>query len=363
MDMGKTLRDRRQEEFANTWISTGRFGIIHACPRMGKCRIGILIMQKEGYKNILIAYPDNKIRDSWKKELEIMEMEDVNVTYTTYLSLHKHEKEEYDLVIADELHTLSENQIVALQRCMRANKAILGLSGTLSLATERLLYRALNMAVVAHYPIEKAIKEGILPDYEIRVVKVPLDDVILQTYGKYKSTEKKKFDGLTRVIATIEGQGKDPKFMRFARMRIIQNSLSKLRKTKELLNEFKDERILVFCGLTAIADRLNIPSHHSKSGDKTAFHSFVNIEGVKHLAVVKIGNTGVTYQKLNKVIINYFSSSSEDLCQKINRCMTLEYDNPGKKALIYITCSTEETEIKWLHRALAFFSKEKIKYL
>ena len=357
------LRDKRQEQFANTWISTGRFGIIHVAPRVGKCRIAILIMQKEGYKNILIAYPDNKIRDSWKKELEIMDMEDVNITYTTYLSLHKHEKEEYDLVIADELHTLSENQIVALQRCMRANKAILGLSGTLSLATERLLYRALNMAVVAYYPIERAIKEGILPDYEIRVVKVPLDDVILQTYGKYKSTEKKKFDGLTRVIATIEGQGKDPKFMRFARMRIIQNSLSKLRKTKELLNAFKEERILVFCGLTAIADKLGIASHHSKSNVREAFNACVNVEGVNHLAVVRIGNTGVTYQKLNKVVINYFDSNSANFTQKVNRCMTLEYDNPGKKAIIYIVSSTEDVEEKWLKKALSFFSKEKIKYL
>jgi len=216
---------------------------------------------------------------------------------------------------------------------------------------------------VAYYPIERAIKEGILPDYEIRVVKVPLDDVILQTYGKYKSTEKKKFDGLTRVIATIEGQGKDPKFMRFARMRIIQNSLSKLRKTKELLNAFKEERILVFCGLTAIADKLGIASHHSKSNDREAFNAFVNVEGVNHLAVVRIGNTGVTYQKLNKVVINYFDSNSANFTQKVNRCMTLEYDNPGKKAIIYIVSSTEDVEEKWLKKALSFFSKEKIKYL
>ena len=77
----------------------------------------------------------------------------------------------------------------------------------------------------------------------------------------------------------------------------------------------------------------------------------------------KIGNTGVTYKPLNKVIINYFDSNAENLAQKINRCMAMEYNNPDKKAYIYIISSNEEVELKWLSRALEFFDKNKIKYI
>jgi len=104
-------------------------------------------------------------------------------------------------------------------------------------------------------------------------------------------------------------------FLRLNRMRVIQNSIAKLNKTKQLLKEFKEERVLVFCGVTKIADKLEIPSFHSKSSEKDLFHQFAIGKG-NHMAVVKLGNTGVTYKPLNKVIINYFDSNAENLAQK-----------------------------------------------
>ena len=151
-------------------------------------------------------------------------------------------------------------------------------------------------------------------------------------------------------------------FLRLARMRIIQNSIAKRNLTRRLLEKHKDERVLVFCGVTKIADELGIPVYHSKAGDKDVFENFAAGDG-NHLAVVKIGNTGVTYKPLNRVIINYFDSNGENLAQKINRCMAMEYNTPDKKAHIYIVCSTEEVEKKWLKRALEFFDNDKIKYI
>jgi hypothetical protein len=92
------------------------------------------------------------------------------------------------------------------------------------------------------------------------------------------------------------------------------------------------------------------------------FEDFAEGAG-NHLAVVKIGNTGVTYKPLDKVIINYFDSNAENLAQKINRCMAMEYNTPDKKAHIYIVSTNESVELKWLSKALEFFDKNKIKYL
>lgn len=357
-----TTRDKRQQEFANIWINSGKHGILNLCPRFGKIFTTINILEKLNPKSVLIAYPDNKIKDSWKTDFEKRGYDDSNVTYTTHLSLKKYTDNMYDLVVLDEIHLLSEAQIEAASELLEINPNVLGLTGTMTSYTTQTLYDELDLDVVATYSIETAINEGVIVDYEITVVKVALDSKRKNNYKGKVRTEKQQFDAYGYVINSLEAQGKSTMFLRLARMRIIQNSIAKMEKTRELLKKHKDERVLVFCGVTKIADQLGIPSYHSKKEEKEIFDNFVNGKG-KHLAVVKIGNTGVTYKPLNRVIINYFDSNGENLAQKINRCMAMEYDNPDKKAQIYIISSDETVELKWLGKALEFFDKNKIKYV
>jgi len=359
-----TIRDKRQREFADVWLKNGRHGILNLCPRFGKIRTSINILEhfKPKLNNVLIAYPDNKIRDSWKADFEDRGYLDGNVTYTTHLSLKKYANKKFDLVIIDEIHLLSEAQIEVCKELFDINQQILGLTGTLSSATERTLEEELDLHVIATYPIEKAIEEGVIVDYEIHVIKVPLDNKVMQDYKGKLKTEKKQFEALSWVINKMQYSGADSMFMRLARMRLIQSSLAKLNATKALLTKHKDERVLVFCGTTKIADSLGIDSYHSKSSEKQMFADFAEGKG-NHMAVVKIGNTGVTYKPLDKVIINYFDSNAENLAQKINRCMAMEYNTPDKKAHIYIVSTDEPVEQKWLQKALEFFDKNKIKYV
>ena len=357
-----TLRDQRQAEFADVWIKAGKFGILNLCPRFGKIYTTINILEKIKPSNILIAYPDTKIKAAWQADFEKRGYDDSGVTYTTHLSLHKYKDNKYDMVIIDEIHLLSDNQLFATKDLLKQNDVVLGLTGTLSRWTEDTLCEHLDLCVVATYTIEQAINEGVIVDYEILVRLVPLDNKVKQNYKGKIRTEKQQFNAYTWAIDNAERQGKTTMFLRLARMRIIQNSLAKRECTRRILQNFKDERILVFCGVTKIADALGIPSYHSKKGEKDMFEKVAAGEG-NHMAVVKIGNTGVTYKPLNKVIINYFDSNAENLAQKINRCMAMEYDNPDKKAKIYIICTTEDVERKWLKKALEFFDKNKIKFV
>jgi superfamily II DNA or RNA helicase len=356
-----TLRDKRQQEFANVWLKHGKFGILNLCPRFGKIRTSIHALNKLKPKSVLIAYPDNKIKDSWQADFEELGFDDSIVTYTTHLSLKKYAEKKFDVVIIDEIHLLSEAQIEVCKDLFDINEQVLGLTGTLSSWTERTLRDDLHLHVLATYPIEKAIEEGVIVDYEIHVIRVPLDKTKLNKYGTKTKTEKKQFDDLTWVINKMDRDGANTMFMRLARMRIIQSSLAKINATKKLLSKHKDERVLVFCGTTKVADSLGVPSYHSKSNEKEIFEKFAEGEG-NHLAVVKIGNTGITYKPLNKVIINYFDSNAENLAQKIMRCTAFEYDNESKKAQIYIISTNEPVEQKWLNKALDLFDKDKIFY-
>jgi superfamily II DNA or RNA helicase len=359
--MSKSIRDLRQEEFAKVWLKS-KHGILLLAPRFGKIRTSIHALNKLKPESILIAYPDNKIKESWQADFEELGFDDSIVTYTTHLSLKKYANQSFDIVIIDEIHLLSEAQIEVCKDLFDVNGQILGLTGTLSSWTERTLEEELDLHVIANYPIEKAIEEGVIVDYEIHVIRVPLDNTTLIDYKGKKKTEKKQFEALTWVINKLQNSGSDTMFMRLARMRLIQSSLAKVKATKALLAKHADERVLVFCGVTKIADSLGIPSYHSKSSEKKLFEDFAEGKG-NHLAVVKIGNTGVTYKPLNKVIINYFDSNAENLAQKINRCMAMEYNTPDKKAHIYIVSTTEPTELKWLSKALEFFDENKIKYI
>jgi len=359
--MSKSIRDLRQEEFAKVWLKS-KHGILLLAPRFGKIRTSILALEKLKPESILIAYPDNKIKESWQADFEDLGFDDSIVTYTTHLSLKKYADQSFDVVIIDEIHLLSEAQIEVCKNLFDVNEQILGLTGTLSSGTERTLEEELDLHVLATYPIEKAIEEGVIVDYEIHVIRVPLDNVTLQDYKGKQKTEKKQFDALTWVINKLQNSGSDTMFMRLARMRLIQSSLAKVKATKILLTKHADERVLVFCGTTKVADGLGVPSYHNKSKEKQVFEDFAEGKG-NHLAVVKIGNTGVTYKPLDKVIINYFDSNAENLAQKINRCMAMEYNTPDKKAHIYIVSTTEPTELKWLSKALEFFDESKIKYV
>ena len=64
------IRDQRQKEYSELYINSNRFGILNLCPRMGKCKCGINIMEALNFPKTLICYPDGKIKKSWEDDFE-----------------------------------------------------------------------------------------------------------------------------------------------------------------------------------------------------------------------------------------------------------------------------------------------------
>lgn len=360
-----TFRDQIQEKWAMDFMldaPQGK-GILHLCPRAGKIRTSIRIfcklqrMQGGTYPKILICYPDKNIQKSWEDDFITVGYNNPNIHYITHISLGK-VIEDYDIIVCDEIHLLSAKQKSTFKKIMKDNKGslIVGLSGTLAKNTELELKKELGLSVIVNYTLEDAIKDGIISDYKITVIKVPLDNKTIVDQKKSR-TEKQKYNALSWVIKN-KGQSL---FLSLARMRLIHNSISKLAATKDLLNNLKDERVLVFCANNKIAKELDCKIHTSKNYDQESFEKFVANNGqVNHMAVCKIGNTGVSFRDLNHIVISAFDSNSENLTQRI--CRSLILDNPGKVSNIYIITSTEEVELKWLKKSLEFFDPKKIKY-
>lgn len=356
------IREVRQQEAVDAFLASDRRTIINACPRFGKIKVAIQIMERMNVDHVWILAPRNDIFKGWDDDFDKFGYRPTIVGETTFTSIKKIEtKLRPELIIIDEPHEMSVNQQVALaEKLGNIAYPILGLTGTLTNKTKNELYDNLNLDTCYTYTIDQGVEEGILVDYQLVVHKVPLDNVVKGWGAKKKYSEKRYFDAITKVKDDAE----DPltkHYMNLKLINIIQNSLAKKQKTKELIDSFSSERVLVFCGVTEIADDLGIPVYHSKAKEKQVFLDFCSGTGL-HLATIKMMQAGITIVPINKGIVNYMSGNPEDSAQKICRFLGLEYDNPGKKAEIHIVCSNESFELMRLQTGLAFFDQSKITF-
>lgn len=354
---------KKREILHNQWkdiyISKGGKSIFNIYMRSGKTFLSLKILKELKLINakILISYPDNKILDSWLHAQTTLGIELTNVTYVNTSSIHKHSDESWDIYIFDECTDFSEAQEIEIQKILDNSKRVLALSGTISKESEQRL-NSMGLNILIKYSNKQAIEDGLISDYSIEIIKVPLSlDKILKDKNGWIS-EKKRFDNYTFVINKLRSEKKNFMFLALNRNRILQGSQNKINKLKELI--VKEERILIFTGLTKVADSLGIASYHSKSKDKTVFERFLNKE-FNHLAVAKIGGSGVSYPQLDKVILSNFTYDEEDTSQIISRAMMLDYKD--KVAKIVIITSEEEVELKKLNRTLQDFDKNKITWL
>ena len=355
------MREQRQQEAVEAFLASDRRSIINACPRFGKIRVAIEIMKSLDVQHIWILAPRNDIFKGWKEDFEKFGYRPNVVGECTFTSIKKIEITlKPKLIIIDEPHELSVNQQVALaEKIKDLSCPILGLTGTMTNKTKNELYDNLTLDTCYTYTIAQGVEEGILADYQLFIHHIPLDNTIKAWGKKENYTEKKWFD-TTSFIMDDSDNPMTKHMMNLKLINIIQNSQAKLRKTIQLIQKYKDNRILVFCGVTEIADNLQIPVYHSKAKEKEIFDSFCSGSGM-HLATIKMMQAGITITPINLGIINYMSGNPEDSAQKICRFLGFEYANPDKKAEIHIVCTNEKFETDRLKTGLLFFDQSKIK--
>lgn len=353
------IRDIKQQEAVEAFLGTSdRRSIINACPRFGKIKVAIDIMTNMVALKVLILAPRNDIFKGWVDDFAKFGWPSKPI-FCTFSSIKKLTKDKWDLVIIDEPHELSVNQQAILSKLVY-DSPVLGLTGTLTQKTRNELYDSLNLDVCYKYTIEEGVDDGILADYQLIIHQVPLDNTVYKYGSIKKHTEKKWFD----VTSYLKDDTKNPKTRQMMKLRlinIIQNSIAKMLKTRDLLQKFSSDRVLVFCGVTEVADNLSIPVYHSKAKEKEIFLDFCVGGGmVNQLATIKMMQAGVTINPIHRGIINYMSGNPEDSAQKVCRFLGMEYDNPDKKAEIHIVSTNENFETERLKTGLAFFDKSKI---
>jgi superfamily II DNA or RNA helicase len=356
------IRDQLQQEAVEQYLCGKPKTCFNISVRFGKTRLGIMIMQAVKAKRVLILYPEVNIKKAWEDEFEKMGWRPEEVVYSTYISLIKQNNEKYDFIVGDEIHKASDNALWNLDAILKDNSRFLGLSGTYSDKTKDQLWEYCRLKISHEYNTEAAIEDNIVANYEVNVITFNVDRVneyLKKTKTKqWMTTEAKELAYLTKVLDTAKMQRRDMKFPALNRMRFINKLPSLKRNTQILMHHLKGKRYLLYGADTDFVDGLGIPTHHSKNIKEDNLKKFQDGE-INQLGLVQLASQGVTFKNLDTVVITNINSNSENLFQKLGRTLLQE---ASKVSQIYILCTEEEFQKKWLLKALADIPREKITY-
>lgn len=358
----RDVRERVQQECVNRIISSDYQGIVLVAPRVGKSKILIDSLREKIDWNLYVSSPYETIRENWIEQLEIWKGMDIPLHSICSRSLDKI-PENLDLLVIDEIQTLSEKQIMTIK--LKKPKRLLGLTGTLNDDNKLKLWRELKLKTIFDYSIDQAIEDGIISNFEVIIVECEFDDTnknILSGTKKKSSwtTELGHYQFLTKqfekfkVLSWSKPEMEALK-MKYAgdRSRFIYSSNSKFEIAKKIVDS--TERCLIFTGLQEKADLFG-PSFHSNSNNNN-LDKFI-VEEINKLAVIEMVNMGITIPNLKTAIVHQLKSNSEMSLQKILRMCNLEGE---KVAKIYLTVYKNSVDEKWIEKALETVNPNKIK--
>ena len=327
---------------------------------VGKTLVGLKHMELNttSLMRTLVVAPKKSIFQSWKDDAETFNMQKQlnRITFTTYLSLNKHNPGDFDAVYLDEAHSLLDSHRGFLQFF---KGKILGLTGTPPKYRDSEKGKLVQefCPVVYTFKADEAIENGILNDYQIIVHELELG--IAKNYAvdmktkSFTTSEQLNYNYWSNRIDIGSGPAH---ILRVMRMKAMMEYPSKEKYTKKLMESIAN-KCIVFANTQDQADRLCRYSYHS--GNKVSEDNLILFkEGrIKKLSCVLQLNEGVNIPNLKQGIIMHAYGNERKAAQRIGRLLRL---NPDDKAIVHILCYKDTVDEKWVKEALEGFDQTKI---
>jgi superfamily II DNA or RNA helicase len=327
---------------------------------VGKTLVGLKHMEKyySPLQSILIVAPKLSIISSWRYEAEKFGLSKVleNATFSTYLSLNKHNPNDFDAVYFDEVHSLLDSHRPFLNSF---TGRVLGLTGTPPKHKNSEKGRIVSeyCPVVFTFKADDAIESGIINDYQIIVHEINLDTAknykVSTKKGSFLTSEVQNYGYWGTRIDTASGQ---PHILRVMRMKAMMEYPSKERYAKELLKSI-NSKCIVFANTQDQADRMCTHSYHSNNPDSETNLQDFRAGNITKLSCVMQLNEGVNIPGLKQGIIMHAYGNERKASQRIGRLLRL---NPDDKAIVHILCYVGTVDEKWVKEALEDFDQSKI---
>jgi superfamily II DNA or RNA helicase len=307
---------------------------------------------------VLIVAPKKAIFQSWIDDAKKFEKNYLldRMVFTTYLSLNKHNPNDYNAVYLDEAHSLLDSHRGFLQ--LYKGK-ILGLTGTPPKRNDSEKGKLVNefCPVVYTFKADDAIESKILNDYQIVVHELNLStekDYLVDMRGKkFMTSEEQNYIYWSKRLDVGSG---NVHMLRIMRMKALMEYPSKEKYAKLLFDDI-DTKCILFANTQAQADKLCDYSYHSNNPDSEEnLQMFKNGEITKLSTVLQL-NEGVNIPNLRQGIIMHAYGNERKSSQRIGRLLRL---NPDEKAIVHILCYIGTVDEKWVKDSLEDFDQTKI---
>jgi len=338
-------------------------------------------------KKILIVIPKNILANEWVKEIHKWEMDELIpfITFSTYVSLPKHNICEYNAIVYDEAHHLTDRCIEALnsQNIRMSSTVNILLSATIKRAHKAKLNRTFYNLYTLKVDIKNAIEDDILPEPTVLLLPLRLDKTNPnQIYIKRKScrkvtecsyqnrwkyikdrsmqvrihcTEYEYYELLESDYTTATNQCREAWKRQLAIERLKWLSEIKTKLTTNLLSTvLKGERTLTFCNSIEQCEKLGKYPIHSK--DKTLIENLekFNKGEIDHITAVRMTDEGVNAVNLRVGLFANLNSSNILVFQRLGRILR------HKKPVIIIPFYEGTREAEIVDRMKENFNPERI---
>lgn len=309
---------------------------------------------------VLVVAPKLSIFDSWRSDAEKFNIDISNVEFTTYLSLNKHDCQNYDVVVLDECHSLLDSHLPFLG-CFPGK--ILGLTGTPPRHQNSEKGRMVSQfcPVMFKYITDDAVEDDILNDYRIIVHRMNLSSannipVKLKDKSFYTS-ETKNYAYWTQRLMDANTK-KQEQIASIMRMKALMGFKTKETYAKRLLEDI-EEKCIIFCNTQEQADYMCSHSYHSTNPDSEENLDKFKSGKIEKLSCVLQLNEGINIPDLRAGIIMHAYGNERKSSQRIGRLLRL---NPDETAIVHILCYKNTADERWVNEALKDFDQSKIKY-
>ena len=332
---------------------------------VGKTRIAIQHLQYSYNPLIkaLVVIPKHSIMQAWIDELNKLNLQNLikHITFTTYLSLKKHNPNEYDIVYLDECHSLLMSHEVFLSKF---TGKILGLTGTPPKDNFSEKGQMVNKYCPIKYvfTVDQATDSNILNNYKIIVHELQLSK--LPTLKKKKkngnhwfTTELKDYNYVSLRVAKAQSI-KQKKFAGILRMRSLMDYTTKENYVKKLSKSL-NTKCIIFANTQKQADKLCKYSYHSKNSKSEENLELFSDGRIDRLSCVSQLSEGVTIPNLKQGIIMHSYGNERKSSQRIGRLLRL---NPLDTAICHILCYKNTQDEIWVKDAIKDFDQTKIIY-
>lgn len=371
----KKTKDQVQKEAVLAFERNNGNGIIEMATGTGKSKVAInYIAAHPEFQKILLIVPTKKLRDTnWYKEFEKWgRLDDYNkLERSCYVSANKIHNQVYDLVIMDEGHNITENNIKFFEQNVVKHKMVLTATVPKTEVKSDLI-RSLNLFPVYTVTLDEAVEWELVSPYSIKIIGVDLNNTDKYIVGgnarkRFFQTEAAAYDYITKQINELSDiDVKTPsvkkrlEMMIFKRLRLIYDLKTKTIAADWLLKNYIPitTRTLIFCGSISQADQLNDYRFHSKT-DSEGYDKFV-AEEVARLSCVNALNEGHNLPNVDNALVVQLNSKDLNLIQRCGR--TVRYRN-GHIAEILILVAKNTVDINWARSALKGFDHNNIEYI